>query len=43
MQRMDQDELLNTSGGGIFTAITNIVISIISFAKALISLKNLRG
>lgn len=43
MQRMENEELLNYSGGGILITITNFLISIYSFAKAMISLKNLRG
>ncbi len=43
MQRMEKEELLNCSGGGIFSAIANLVVSIISLTKAIFSLKNLRG
>lgn len=43
MQRMKSEELLNYSGGGIFSTIANLVISIISLTKAIFSLKNLRG
>ena len=43
MQRMDNNELLSTTGGGIFTTIANVVIGIISLAKAIFSFKNLRG
>lgn len=43
MQRMESEELLNYSGGGMFSTIANLVISIISFTKAIFSLKNLRG
>ncbi len=43
MQRMESEELLSYSGGGLFSVITNIVVSVISLAKAIFSLKNLRG
>ena len=43
MQRMETDELISYSGGGIFSVITNFIVSIISFAKAILSLRNLRG
>ncbi len=43
MTRMENSELLKCSGGGMFNIISNLVISIISFAKAVLSLKNLRG
>ncbi len=43
MQRMENEELMSYSGGGLFTTIANLVISIISLTKAIFSLKNLRG
>lgn len=43
MQRMETSELLECSGGGLFGTIINIVVSIISFTKAILSLRNLRG
>lgn len=43
MQRMEAKELLNYHGGGIFTVISNLLVSIISLTKAIFSLKNLRG
>lgn len=43
MQRMEKNELLECSGGGLFGTIINIVVSVISFTKAILSLRNLRG
>ncbi len=43
VQRMETEELINCNGGGLFGIITNLVVSVISLAKAILSLKNLRG
>lgn len=43
MQRMEKEELLNCSGGGIFWAVANLVISFISLTRNLLNLRNLRG
>ena len=43
MQRMEEKELLNCSGGGIFWAVANLVISFISLTKNLLNLRNLSG
>lgn len=43
MKRMENYELLKCSGGGMFSILTNLVVSIISLTKAIFSLKNLRG
>lgn len=43
MKRMENTELLECRGGGIFSVITNLVVSIISLTKAIFSLRNLRG
>lgn len=43
MKRMENKELINCSGGGLFSVVTNLISSLISLVKAICSLKNLRG
>ena len=43
MQRMENEELMTYSGGGLISVIANIFVSIISLTKAILSLRNLRG
>lgn len=41
MKRMEKNELLNCQGGGLLTVVANIVVSLISLTKAILSLKTL--
>ncbi len=43
MQRMESEEMLKCSGGGLLGVLANFFISVISLTKAILSLKNLRG
>lgn len=39
MERMETEELLSYTGGGILTTIANIVVSVIALTKAILSLR----